>query len=102
MPGTGAGVSIGIDGAGGAGGLGSGEGVVLGAGTAGGACGGGAGVVACGACGCVPGGCEAAMPPQQLSTSDELLRSSRRLFQPDICDPSSFSSENDPPLINPI
>jgi len=64
---------------------------------------GAAGALVCGVCGdpfcCV---CEAAMPTQQLSnTSEELLRSSKRLLRLDIFDPHSFSSENDHPHLQP-
>jgi hypothetical protein len=72
-------------------------GVSLGAGSGVGA--GVAGAADSGVCCCPFCVCDVATPAQQLSNMrDELLRSSKRLLRLDIFDPTSFSSENDPPL----
>ena len=48
------------------------------------------------------GACDIAAPTQQLrNTSEELLRSSKRLLRLDIFHTHSFSSENDPPGDSP-
>jgi hypothetical protein len=84
-----------------------GAGVAPGAAAGGSAAGGdGAGAVLCGCSGCLSCclscGCETAAPAQQLNnSSEELLRSSRRLLRFDIFDTRAFSSENDPPVIAP-
>src|SRR6516162_3368992 len=88
------GCSVGCDGAGGAPGAAAGGSVATGAD--------GAGVLLCGCSGCLSRGCDTAVPAQQLSnTSEELLRSSKRLLRLDIFETRSFSSENDPPLAQP-
>jgi len=88
------GCSVGCDGAGGAPGAAAGGSVATGAD--------GAGVLLCGCSGCLSRGCDTAVPAQQLSnTSEELLRSSKRLLRLDIFETRSFSSENDPPVTAP-